>query len=257
MSERFSYSKVSCYEQCPYKYKLRYLDKLQTYPSQDADNPLYLGSAIHIGIECGEKEMLNDYMANYYVTDTKQEIEKYKLKKRLSQTLDILPKNGLHEIKVESNKFIGFIDYLVPVGESEGKKVYDLYDFKYCNAKNADKYKNSAQIMLYKYYFEKFNPDSVIRDMYYTIIPKVSIRQKKTEKLFEFYKRLDDELRLKTPYTLQVEYNEDLVEQFITTCEQIHNDTEFVKNESRLCHWCEYENYCTTGDDLDIMRKES
>lgn len=50
---RYSYSRVDCFSQCPYKYKLRYIEKLQRIQIPTADNALLLGQALHTGIERG------------------------------------------------------------------------------------------------------------------------------------------------------------------------------------------------------------
>ena len=55
---RFSYSRIECFANCPYQYKLRYIDKLKTLPDQQADNALYLGTALHLGLETGSVEQM-------------------------------------------------------------------------------------------------------------------------------------------------------------------------------------------------------
>ena len=50
---RFSHSRVSTFVQCPYKFKLRYLDGLETIQDPSADNALVIGKAMHMGIEEG------------------------------------------------------------------------------------------------------------------------------------------------------------------------------------------------------------
>ena len=44
---RFSHSRVECATKCPYKYKLKYKDKLTTLPDQEPNNALYLGLGSH------------------------------------------------------------------------------------------------------------------------------------------------------------------------------------------------------------------
>ncbi|MBC1391608.1 PD-(D/E)XK nuclease family protein, partial [Listeria welshimeri] len=36
---QFSYSRVSLFKDCPYHFKLRYIDKLTEIPKLDANNP--------------------------------------------------------------------------------------------------------------------------------------------------------------------------------------------------------------------------
>ena len=35
--------------------------------------------------------------------------------------------------------------------------------------------------------------------------------------------------------------------------EEIKNATEFPKNETRLCDWCNYKNYCLKGETYDLI----
>ena len=39
-----SYSRIECFNKCPYQFKLRYIDELETMPADNADNALYLGT---------------------------------------------------------------------------------------------------------------------------------------------------------------------------------------------------------------------
>ena len=65
---QFSYSRVSTALNCPYQYKLRYIDKLKTLPEQDANNALYLGTAIHEAFETGNvDDAIESYRSNYYI----------------------------------------------------------------------------------------------------------------------------------------------------------------------------------------------
>ena len=58
---KFSYSKVDCYSKCPYKYKLKYIDKLETLDECDPQDPLKLGTAIHKGIETDTETAIQEY----------------------------------------------------------------------------------------------------------------------------------------------------------------------------------------------------
>ena len=50
---QFSYSRVNTFAQCPYKFKLQYLDEVTTIRDPAADDALIVGSAMHKGIEEG------------------------------------------------------------------------------------------------------------------------------------------------------------------------------------------------------------
>ena len=107
-------------------------------------------------------------------------------------------------------------------------KYYDLYDFKYSN--NIYHYKESPQLHLYKYYFEKTHPGEKIRNMKFVIVPKVGIRQKKTETLNDFRQRLDEELKKTEIKFLNIDYNPEYVINFLTKTKRMLEETEFEKN---------------------------
>ena len=71
---------------------------------------------------------------------------------------------------------IGLQKGIFPFGYGQ----FDLYDFKYSN--NIDHYMESRQLHVYKYFFERITGKH-IRKMYFVFVPKVQIRQKKTETL--------------------------------------------------------------------------
>ncbi len=250
---KFSHSRIDSFVNCPYKYKLSYLDKLVTYPNLDADNALVIGQALHTGIEKSIVDAI-EYYYNYYPIITDKHIEEaIKLEYVIPKCKEVLPEGGEFELKLETEDFIGFMDYLVPVGENE----YDLYDFKYSN--NVSKYKESGQLHEYKYYFEKTHAGKKIRDMYFLFAPKVSIKMKyknktnkRDETLEEFRIRLKKELAGKEATLLQIEYNPKKVEEFCYNCERLKEAKEFPKNESKLCDWCDFQDFCESDDDLDI-----
>lgn len=246
-----SYSRVSTFHKCPYQFKLRYVDKLETYPNvEDPQNALYLGSALHLGIEKNTREALNYYYNQYPIINDFHVCEAIKLEYRLKQCKEILPE-GLHETKIEvPNDFIGFIDLLVPIDEN----TYDLYDFKYSN--NVKSYLESEQLHIYKFYFEKLNPTKHIRNLYFLFVPKVNIRPKKKpreETIEEFRKRIVTELEKDKPQIVQVDYDIEKVKSFLRKTKECRQATTFPKVPTRLCDWCNYQNYCEKGETLEIM----
>lgn len=125
----------------------------------------------------------------------------------------------------------------------------DVIDFKYSN--NIDNYVQSKQIHLYKYYLEKkgFN----VRNLGYLFIPKTSIRMKKTEDTYQFRKRLQDTLKTKNLQLKKVEYDESKVKDFFEEIKVLEQDITFNKNETRLCDWCDYKEYCKSNETIDYM----
>lgn len=286
---QISHSRVECFEGCPYRYKLRYIDKYETLKPDNADNPLFLGTALHTGIEKDVNTAIKEYFAQYPIISDEHINEAIKLAYQISKAKNILPQ-GEYEVQIKDEDFIGFIDLLVPVqheltmeemdevcdncekncdcnyansgivckkmiNRKNPTKYYDLYDFKYSN--NIYHYKESPQLHLYKYYFEKTHPNEKIRNMKFVIVPKVGIRQKKTETLNDFRQRLDEELKKTEIKFLNIDYNPEYVINFLTKTKRMLEETEFEKNEGWLCSWCEYQEYCKKGYDYFMNLPEN
>ena len=237
---RFSYSSVSCYEPCPFQFKLRYLDKLKPLPTDDAANALIIGSALHKGIETDVDTAISEYFDSYPIITDAHIHEEIKLRYLIPKVKAVLPE-GKHEVKIADSLFTGVLDLLVPVepeleerdeicyrcpkydncdscqsgscpyGKYDG--FYDLYDFKYSN--HIDRYVTSRQLHVYKYYFEKMNPGKKIRDMIFVFVPKIQIRQKKTEELYQFRQRLVEELEKTQIIRSHIEYDPNKVIEYV------------------------------------------
>ena len=255
-----SHSKVECFESCPYRYDLRYNQEIRTIPPDNADNALFLGTALHTGLEKDVQTAIHEYFMQYPVISDAHINEAMKLEVMIPKAAAMIP-SGEHEVKIEDDDFIGFIDLLAPA-KTEQKlggehqvipNVYDLYDFKYSN--NVSKYKDSPQLHLYKYFFEKNNPGKIIRNMFFLFVPKVNIKQSKKEDLFQFRQRLQEELEKKEPQLVQIEYDPEKVINFLLSTKGMLEAKDFPKNTSWLCNYCEYKDYCQKG--IDFMNLPS
>lgn len=275
---KFGYSAVSTFEQCPCRYKYTWIDKLKTIHSDDPANALIIGTALHRGIETDVDTAIQEYFNSYSVIGDQHIDEEIKLRYLIPRVKEMLP-DGIHEVQVVDTNFMGTLDLLVPVdltledrdeicsncrhnekcnncqsgqchlGKYNG--FYDLYDFKYTN--NWMRYTDSRQLHLYKYYFEKVNPGKRIRDMYFVFVPKVQIRQKKTETLFDFRQRLLRELD-KIQITLSnIDYDPQKVIDHLELTQCIMQCQNFKKNPTKLCDWCDYKKYCNEGDLTDML----
>ena len=175
---KFSYSRVSTYSQCPYRWYLQYIEGLKTIPETNADNALYLGNALHKGIETGSIEAaFQEYKSHFNIITDAHINFMMQLEYQIPRVIALLPEGGEHELEIETDEFKGFIDYVH--GDT-------LYDFKFSN--NIDNYTKSPQLSIYKHYLEKVRPDIKINHLKYVFVPKIQIRQK---------------LKAKPPETLQ------------------------------------------------------
>lgn len=246
---RYSHSSVDCFEKCKRKFKMRYLQGITTIPATEPDNPLILGQAVHTGIEKSLEEAIREYCFSFpIITDEHiNEIIKFETVIPLAKTA--IPPGGKFEVEIKDDDFHGFIDYLVPATVFERgvelPDTYDLYDFKYSN--NVSGYKQSGQLHEYKYFFEKNNPGKKIRNMFFVFIPKVTIRQKKTETLLEFRQRLKSELSGVEVKVVQIEFNIEKVIEFLFGIKAVNEETEFPQEKSYLCRYCEFQEYCEKG----------
>jgi phage nucleotide-binding protein len=258
---QMSYSRVSSFEQCPFKWKLRYIDELETIDKCDPGDALKLGTALHEGIEIDVDTAIGKYFRSYPIITDIHENEAMKLRALIPKAKALLPEGGEFEVKLECDDFKGFIDYLVPVhgrttfdetGAIDGFvfDMFDIYDFKYSN--NVNRYMESEQLHVYKYFAEKLLGIK-IRNLYFLFVPKTQIRQKKTEDLFQFRKRLSETLETMEPRIKLVEYDPNKVIDFLTATKHVVECEEYEKRESRLCDWCEYQNYCQKGSVIDMV----
>lgn len=275
---QLSHSRIETYKNCPYQFKLRYIDNLTTLPTDDPASPLILGHALHTGIEKDVSAAIEEYYSNYPVINDNHITEAMKLEYLIPKVKELLPL-GENEVKIEDEDFIGFIDYLVPVEappifsdgweddefiskiEPAKEEYYDLYDFKYSN--NIKNYLESGQLHEYKYYFEKLNPGKKIRNLYFVFIPKCQLKIKyknktnpRDETIYEFRQRVLADLASKEILIEKINYNPNKVIEFLTNSKHAIEDTDYKKNETRLCEWCEFKKYCQDGIDYEIIKKE-
>ena len=245
---RFGYSAVSDFETCPYKYRLRHIDRVETLPDYAADNPLTIGTAFHLGMERGLGAALEWYAGQFPVIGEAHEHEMMKLQALVPRVRETLSPDATHETVVRCGDFVGTIDYLEPTGDG----TWDMLDFKYCSLKNVPRYEESPQLHIYRHYLEQ-STDCRVRKMGYLCVPKVQIRQRRTEDLHQFRERLRRELAAVEPRLVRVDYDARKVEAFQRSVEEIRGAKEFPKRQSPLCRWCEYRGLCERGDTTMIL----
>lgn len=253
-----SHSRVETFESCPYRYDLKYNKGIKTIPPDNADNALFLGTALHTGLEKDVQTALHEYFINYHIITDEQINEAIKLEVMIPKAKAMIPA-GQHEVKILDKDFIGFIDLLAPA-KTEQKlggehqvipNQYNLYDFKYSN--NISKYMISPQLHLYKYFFEKANPGKYIRNLYFLFVPKVTIKQSKNEDLHQYRQRILKELDNLEPQVRHVEYDPEKVINFLLSTKKMLEAEEFPQNTSWLCNYCDYKDYCQKGIDYMIL----
>ncbi|NFB58008.1 Dna2/Cas4 domain-containing protein [Clostridium botulinum] len=244
---QYSHSRVETFNSCPYKYKLRYVDKLKTIPDYEPNNALICGNTIHTGAEKDLKAALEFYKSNYYVLTDNHINEIIKFEYLIPKIKELLADINIYaqEYLISTHRFRGIVDLIVKNDDG----TVDVFDFKYSNA--IEHYMESPQLHIYKYFLEQ--KGFRVRKLGFIFIPKISIRQKKTEGLYQFRKRLMEELNKSEINLLEVPYNPSKVVEFMDSIIDTTEVKEYKKNPTRLCDWCEYKDYCMKGIDYMIL----
>lgn len=243
---RYSYSNVSTFAQCPYKWKLHYIDQLRTIPEANADNPLWLGLGLHKGIECGVEAGIAEYKSHYNIITDANINYMMQLEYQIPRVISLLPEGGEHELEIKTDDFVGYIDYVC--GDT-------LYDFKFSN--NIDNYLTSPQLSIYKHYLEQVRPDLQINHLKYVFVPKIQIRQRMKQKppetVEQFRYRLLEHLEASEIQIIEVKYDPDSVADFMGCCQYLKTVRDFPKNPTKLCDWCQFKAYCESDGEEDWM----
>ena len=246
---RYSHSRVECHNNCPYQYKLRYVEHIKTVQAPEADNALICGNTIHKGAETDLKQAIEFYYSNYPIINDNHINEVIKFEYLIPKIHEILANVNVYkkEFRINTNRFIGIVDLITKNDDGS----VDVFDYKYSN--NYEHYAESPQLYLYKYFLEQIG--FKVRKLGFIFIPKISIRQKQEENLYQFRKRLQEELRNSEIKIMEIQYNAEKVAEWMDNIINITEDNEFKKNPTNLCSWCEYQEYCIKGEDYMLLPK--
>jgi ATP-dependent exoDNAse (exonuclease V) beta subunit len=237
-NEYISYSRLSSYDQCPYSFKLKYLQKKPTKSSRAAD----LGSAVHETIAVYLKECKNNGVPviKPEVSDVKQRIDRalnllhsndditndfseHEITPFLQSFCSMMPSidsRSIHGIETEKNftingqKYKCIIDLLL----CDSKGNYTLIDFK----TGKPQYVSDLQIKLYALPLFSDNQVPPIHLIY------AFLKFKETQRFVFSY---DDAL-------MHMKYMSKKVK-------QITQDADYFPSKSFLCRYCDVREYCT------------
>jgi len=246
----YSHSRLSTFEQCPLKFKYRYLDKI--VPEMETTVEAHLGSAVHdvlewvyntvlsgklpsiddtIGkyTECWEKEWKEEIKivkknmtaADYFNKGVKFLIDYYiKHQPFIDGTIE-LEKRLIINLDSESRyKMQGFVDRLV-YNKETGE--YEIHDYKTANMlPKREKIETDRQLALYSIGIKShFNTNANVTLVWHYLAHNLKIVSKRTNEQLE-------ELKQKTIELIKV----------------IETAIDFPPCKSTLCGWCEYKSMC-------------
>jgi putative RecB family exonuclease len=252
----YSHSRLSCYEQCPQKFKLQYIDKVETEVEESIE--AFLGSRVHETLEKLYRDLqfqkLNSLeellaflqdewkdnwsddiiivskeydqenylkMAKKYVTDYYNRYKPFDKEKTVAleqRILIDLDEEGTYKLQ-------GFIDRLAE--KKDG--FYEIHDYK-TNSRLplADYIKSDRQLALYMIGVKKNYPD--VKDV----------------RLIWHFLKFDKEIdSTRTDAEL-----EKLKLDTIELIDIIESDHGFVAKAGYLCDWCEFKSVCNQWSHL-------
>jgi putative RecB family exonuclease len=246
----YSHSRLSCFEQCPQKYKLSYIDKVETEVEEGVE--AFMGSRVHETLEklyrdlqyqkLNSKDELLEFlrdewkknwndsiiivkkeygpdnylkMAEKFVTDYYKRYEPFNQGKTISledRILINLDEDGDYKLQ-------GYIDRLTEAEDG----FYEIHDYKTNSRLPLPQYiQNDRQLALYSIGVNDRYPDvKDVRLIWHFLAFDKEIDSTRTK----------DELN-------------DLKQNTIELIDEIKAEKEFHTNPSALCDWCEYQEIC-------------
>jgi len=258
----FSHSRLSCYEQCPQKYKLKYVDRVETEVEQSVE--AFLGSMVHETLEklyrdigyqkLNTLEELLEFfhdewkknwddsivivkeeygpenyikMGEKFITDYYKKYQPFDQGKTISLEERIL-------IKLDDSgdyKLQGFIDRVMESKEG----YYEVHDYKTNSRLPLAEYlDNDRQLALYAIGVKERYPDvKDVRLVWHFLAFDKEIDSTRTDEELE-------ELKRKT----------------IELIDKIESDEKYPAKTSILCDWCEFKPICRQWSHLYVIKEK-
>ncbi|MEK6875116.1 MAG: PD-(D/E)XK nuclease family protein [Nanoarchaeota archaeon] len=260
----YSYSRISTFEQCPLKFKFKYIDKI--IPEVEKTIEAHLGESVHSTLEWLYTNIIKDIIPSV------EELIKYYSKKWLEEKnkLAILKKEfdeehyfnkGVKflvnyymrnhpfdenildiEKKIEiliheeaeggkEHKLIGFIDKL-NYNEKTGE--YEIHDYKTADfLPDKEKIKNDKQLAIYSMAIKEiYGKDKKVCLVWHYLAHDTKICSTKTD-----------------------EHIENIKKEILELIKKIEATEKFHPQKSKLCDWCEYHPICPAWNNYFTIQK--
>ena len=247
---KVSYSKLSTWNECPFKYRLIYIEHLEPLDDLRPSNPLFVGTAAHEAVEKRSIDAgIESYKSNFTEIGPEHEFEIEKLKIMSQKAIEQIPDCETYEYKLDvPDEFVGYIDGL----KKNEDGTYTIMDFKTSN--NVSGYRTSPQVHIYKYYFERLTGETV-KDLYYVFIPKPTI---KLNESLDNKNEILEELSSMNVHFEKVEYDRNQVNYFFARKTLLEKAKTFPKRPNRFCSWCPLHKFCqSNGVDKSELKESS
>lgn len=245
----YSHSRLSTFEQCRYRYKLRYIDKIPSPVEKSIE--AHLGTCVHGALEWlyksvveGRVPELDNVLEKYSKIWAEEDSDNFIIVRDLTKedyfnkgvkflveyytkhqpfddgTLEMEKKVWISLEENFPHKVIGYIDRLV---YNKEKDQYEIHDYKTANTlPNKNKFETDRQLALYSI---------AIKDLYGQDKPVTLNWHYLNYNMRITSRRTNDQL-------------DKLKKETIELIRKIEKTTDFPTNKTPLCEWCEYKQYC-------------
>jgi putative RecB family exonuclease len=245
----FSNSKISTYEQCPRKFKLHYIDKISL--QKEAQNvEALMGSCVHNAlrelyqqINDGKRASLPELLS-FFSNQWEKSIQEEIVIPKKGLTLDHFKNNGLEMLKnyfnhyspfnqsktialekkvqfpLDEYEMMGFIDRI----SVRDEHVFEIHDYKTSSTyPTKSDIENDTQLSLYQIGLSFLYPnvDQVV--------------------LIWHFLKFDQEILI----TKTQEELEQTKQNTVSRIRKIIHDPYYSPNETSLCNWCLYQEFCS------------
>lgn len=258
----YSHSRIGTFENCPLKYKFKYIDKIKP---EEIENTIeaFLGSMVHLVFE----KLYNDL--KFQKKNTKDELIDYfstQWKKNFNDGVLIVREGYCEENYFEmGKKYISdYFDRYFPFDDSvtiecEKKILIKLSD-KYYLQGYIDRlsYRKDGVFEIHDYKTANHLPSQEELDCdrqlaLYAISVKEMFTDASDIELVWHYVAFDKEMRSKRTFDELLALKQEVLSQI----NQIEKETSFEPKESALCKWCEFQPNCPRKAHLFKLSKKS
>jgi len=249
MPKYYSHSKISAFEQCPLKFKYRYLDKI--YPEFNTIEA-HLGSVVHRALQWLYTEVQNnkiptiDEVINYYtkkwtenysegIVIVKQDltVEDY-FSKGVGFLLEYYSKHHPFDdntlqlekriiIQLDEKGEYVILGYIDRISHNKEKNEYEIHDYKTANnMPTKEQVENDRQLALYSIALkELFGEEAKVCLTWHYLAHNQKVCSRRTNEQLEQLKK-----------------------EILEKIKQIEQTKNFPPYLSKLCDWCDYKNIC-------------
>jgi len=259
----YSHSRLSTFEQCPFKYKLKYINKVKSEIPDTVET--FLGSRVHeileklyMDLEHQKKNTVEE-LIQYYQSQWKKHWSEDVVIVKKQYPMKNYQKMGEHYLKdyyshcfpFDQNKTIAIEDRIVIDLDESGKYKLQGYIDRLSEKKNGH-----YEIHDYKTNSRLPTPEHIKNDRQlalYAIGVKKQYPNVKDIQLIWHFLKFDKEITSKRTETELKKLKKDTID----LIKKIEKTKSFPANPSFLCNWCDFKPICPQWSHLFMLNEKA